>query len=68
MSAPAGGSSNTSAPVLKVATPSPVTEDDIPPFDVDEPAVASAPIAKPAGDTKKADDILAMIRARQNKS
>jgi len=68
VSAPAGGSSNTSAPVLKVATPSPVTEDDIPPFDVDEPAVASTPVAKPAGDTKKADDILAMIRARQNKS
>jgi hypothetical protein len=69
VSAPAGGSSNSApAPTLKVATPSPVTEDDIPPFDVDEPAVASTPVAKPAGDTKKADDILAMIRARQNKS
>ena len=69
VSAPAGGSSNTSAPVLKVATPSPVTEDDIPPFDVDEPAVASAPVAKPAtaGGTQKAEDILAMIRARQQK-
>jgi hypothetical protein len=32
----------------------------------DEPAVASAPVAKPAA-SQKAEDILAMIRSRQNK-
>jgi hypothetical protein len=56
------------APALKVVTPAAkpapvatsVAEDE------DEPAVASAPVAKPAG-TQKAEDILAMIRARQQK-
>ena len=38
------------------------------PFDVDdEPAVATTPVAKPAESGKKAEDILAMIRARQAK-
>jgi len=47
------------APVAKAA---PVASND---FDDDEPAVASAPVqAKPAGG-EKAQDILAMIRARQ---
>ena len=36
-------------------------EDDAPPFE------ASAPAAKPATTTQKAEDILAMIRARQNR-
>jgi hypothetical protein len=70
--APAGTASNAAAdvdedapaPALKVVTPAakpaPVAEDE------DEAAVASAPVAKPAG-TQKAEDILAMIRARQQK-
>jgi hypothetical protein len=37
-------------------------------FDEDEPAVASAPVqAAPAAGANKAEDILAMIRARQQK-
>jgi hypothetical protein len=37
-------------------------------FDDDEPAVASAPVATaPAAGANKAEDILAMIRARQQK-
>ena len=31
----------------------------------DEPSAASAPVSKPAEGNKKAEDILAMIRARQ---
>jgi hypothetical protein len=42
----------------------PVAED--PPFDVDDAPAAAAPVSKPAG-TQKAEDILAMIRARQSK-
>jgi len=57
-SAPAVADEDTPAPVAKAAPA--VTSD----FDDDEPAVASAPIeAKPS--TQKAEDILAMIRARQ---
>jgi hypothetical protein len=69
MSAPAGSATAESAPaptaVAKPApepsTPSPFVDDG---FD-DEPAVATAPVqaAAPAG--KNAEDILAMIRARQ---
>jgi hypothetical protein len=37
-------------------------------FDDDEPAVASAPVqSAPAAGANKAEDILAMIRARQQK-
>jgi len=63
VSAPAGGSESApSAPAPKAA---PVVESD---FD-DEPVVASAPVVKPtaAPATQKAEDILAMIRARQQK-
>jgi len=63
--AAAGDAEDTPAPAarpaLKVATPAaPVTEDA---FD-EEPAVAPVTAAKPSGN---AQDILAMIRARQNK-
>ena len=51
------------APVAKAA-PAPVAE--TPAWEDDEPATATAPVAKPA-DNKNAQDILAMIRARQNK-
>ena len=69
--APGGASSEDSAPAA--ATPAPVAAkpavtDEDPPFDTDEgTSAASAPVAKPAGDSKNAQDILAMIRARQNK-
>jgi len=36
-------------------------------FDDEDTPVASAPVAKPAEGNKKAEDILAMIRSRQNK-
>jgi hypothetical protein len=36
-------------------------------FDEDDTPVATAPVAKPAASGQKAEDILAMIRARQQK-
>jgi hypothetical protein len=64
VNAPAGSSApaaeSTTAPQVASA-PAPVTSSD---FDDEEPAVATAPVeAKPS--TDKAQDILAMIRARQ---
>jgi hypothetical protein len=44
-----------------VAAPAPASD-----FDEDDVPVAAAPVAKPAG-TQKAEDILAMIRSRQQK-
>jgi hypothetical protein len=73
VNAPAGGNSGVteddivaaSAPVAKAA-PAPVASAS--PFDDEEEApVASAPVAKPAATGQNAQDILAMIRARQNK-
>ena len=68
--APGGGSNSDAetpapapAPVAKAA-PAPVAET---PAWEDEPAEASAPVAKPAAPTQKAEDILAMIRSRQQK-
>ena len=66
VNAPAGATTTESAPAPQAAVtapaPTPVaTSSD---FDDEEPAVASAPVeAKPT--TQKAEDILAMIRARQ---
>ncbi len=57
------GQMTTAAPVAKAA-PAPVAET---PAWEDEPAEASAPVAKPAATTQKAEDILAMIRSRQQK-
>jgi hypothetical protein len=51
------------APAAKPAS-APVAE--TPAWEDDEPATPTAPVAKPA-DNKNAQDILAMIRARQNK-
>jgi hypothetical protein len=68
VNAPAGGSSpavvhDEDAPVAKAA---PVVASSA--FDDDEPAVASVPVATaPAAGANKAEDILAMIRARQQK-
>jgi len=69
VSAPAGSGTGSSsvdedapAPAVKT-TPAPVSS-----FDEDDaPAVASAPVEAKAG-TQKAEDILAMIRARQKQS
>jgi hypothetical protein len=66
MSAPTGSPAaaavdvDEDAPVAKPAAKAPVATD----FD-DEPPTASAPVTKPAEGNKKAEDILAMIRARQ---
>jgi hypothetical protein len=69
--APAGGSAPAPAvdedapaakPALKVVTPAAASD-----FDEDDTPVATAPVAKPAGGGQKAEDILAMIRARQAK-
>ena len=65
VNAPAGSSTPAPAPTAAPAVSAPVAEA---PFDEDEPAVASAPVqasAPAAGN--KAEDILAMIRARQQK-
>ena len=67
--APAGGSSapaadeDTPAPVAKAAPAVPASSFD----DEDDTPVATAPVAKPAAGGQKAEDILAMIRARQQK-
>jgi len=70
--APAG----TASPAADVDedTPAPAARPAVKPapaassFDEDEVTpVAAAPVAKPAGNSQKAEDILAMIRARQNK-
>ena len=52
------------APVAKAA-PAPVAE--TPAWEDDEPAVATAPVQTAAKPTQKAEDILAMIRNRQQK-
>ena len=48
-------------PAIKVAAPASDFDDE------DDTPVATAPVAKPAGGGQKAEDILAMIRARQAK-
>jgi hypothetical protein len=68
--ASADADEDTPAPKAKptpapVATKAPVAED--PPFDVDEPAQATAPVATPSAkpSSQRAEDILAMIRNRK---
>ena len=67
--APGGSTASTDedtpAPVAKAA-PAPVAKAETPAWE-DEPAEAAAPVAKPAAPTQKAEDILAMIRSRQQK-
>ena len=67
---PAGFQSNKPAADSTASAPAPVakapvvTEDDIPPFDVDETPAPTAPVqAKPSN--QRAEDILAMIRNRK---
>jgi hypothetical protein len=67
----APSASSSSAPVVdEEAAPAPVAPKAAPAssFDEDEPAAATAPVAKPAAGGQNAQDILAMIRARQAKS
>jgi hypothetical protein len=69
--APAGSSSP--APAVDQDAPAPVAKPALrvaapaSDFDEDDAPVATAPVAKPAGGGQKAEDILAMIRARQAK-
>jgi hypothetical protein len=62
VSAPAG-----SAPAVSESAPAPVAAPvaEDPPFDMEDTPAATAPVAKPAAGNQKAEDILAMIRARQ---
>jgi hypothetical protein len=69
VTAPAGGTASVvhhdedaPAPVAKVA-PAPTSSS----FDDDEPVATTAPVSAPAAGANKAEDILAMIRARQQK-
>lgn len=72
LEAPAGATAGTTATAetsAPVATP--VAETSTAPWDSDEPASTSQPVQVPktsAASSDKAQDILAMIRARQNKS
>jgi len=64
---PAGATKETSASTASAPVAQPVA-DSTPPFDVDEPASTTTPIEVPkATSSDKAQDILAMIRARQQK-
>ena len=67
---PAGATADKPTATTETSAPakSPVADND-PPFDTDEPQAASQPIEVPkATSSDKAQDILAMIRARQTKS
>ena len=69
--APTGGSAP--APAADEDTPAPVAKPalkvaaPVSDFDEDDAPAPTAPVAKPAGGGQKAEDILAMIRARQQK-
>ena len=70
LEAPAGATAEKTAAPAQASAPAtaPVAE-STPPFDVDEPAQTSAPVSIPkTTSSDKAQDILAMIKARQNKS
>jgi len=75
VSAPAGGAAPQAAPQaapVAQAAPAVAAEDDIP-FEADAPvaeapAAPTAPVTAPAGGGQRAEDILAMIRSRQNKA
>ena len=72
VAAPSGSSSGSAATSDEEAAPAPVTRPVSAPttssFDEDDAPTATAPVTKPAGGGQNAQDILAMIRARQNKS
>jgi hypothetical protein len=62
--APAGSSAPATAQASK---PAPAAADDDVPFDADEPVAAAAPVAENKPAAMNAEDILAKIRARQQK-
>jgi hypothetical protein len=66
VAAPASNAESVPTPQINPAPKAaPVVDSD---FDEDEPAVAAAPVVKAtAAPTQKAEDILAMIRSRQQK-
>jgi len=68
VSAPAGGSSAAAAPVEAAAPVTPVASASTSSFDEDDAPTATAPVVKPAAGGQNAQDILAMIRARQAKT
>jgi len=57
----------TAKPVAVAVPKAAVAEDDVAPFEADEPAEASAPVAAPLAkpSSQRAEDILAMIRNRK---
>jgi hypothetical protein len=61
--APAG--SSTPAAATPAAKPAPAAADDDVPFDTDEPVAAASPVSTESKPGQNAQDILAMIRARQ---
>jgi hypothetical protein len=66
MQAPAGAAAadvDEDVPVVKA----PAAKAPVDAFGDEDTPVATAPVAKPAEGNKKAEDILAMIRSRQNK-
>jgi hypothetical protein len=66
--APAGSAPAPTAHTDEPAAPAPAAVSAPSPFaDEDDVPTATAPIAKPAAGNQNAQDILAMIRARQNK-
>jgi len=70
LEAPAGTTAAATQASTETSAPATAPVAESAPFDVDEPAVASAPISLPtsAPSSDKAQDILAMIRARQAKT
>jgi len=73
LEAPAGSTAaqqSAPTPVASAPATAPVAETSTAPWESDEPATASTPVEVPkaAPSSDKAQDILAMIRARQNKT
>jgi hypothetical protein len=66
--APAGSAAPAaeSAPAAPAIRTTPAPVDDVP-FDADEPVAAAAPVTTDSKSGQNAQDILAMIRARQSK-
>jgi hypothetical protein len=68
VSAPAGGSAPAAAPAEAAAPVAQPTAAAVSSFDEDDAPTATAPVVKPAASGQNAQDILAMIRARQAKT
>ena len=68
VSAPAGGSAPAAAPAEAAAPVAQPTAAAVSSFDEDDAPTATAPVVKPAASGQNAQDILAMIRARQQKT